>query len=725
MSKYSYSNSNYPIHALLRPPVEMYSAFISAVAACLLAFFPMLMMTTPQMAYAAALCLELFSIYRSMQGYQIINYQKNLKRLPYYSIESKDIPISHKKLFLGKGFRWTSEHTQRLYDCKKLENLKYSQMGRWYRRARKLEINWENKTGIKKQIVGFISSQHFLNPVKPLPPVGGSPLLHGIEPNEEDVWMNLSERVGHMITLGTTRVGKTRFLEILATQDIRRGDAVIVFDPKGDGDLLRRIYAESVACGREKDLLIFHLGHPESSARYNPIGSFARITEVANRVSNQLPGTGESAAFKEFAWRFVNIIAKTLVELGRKVDYRKIQRYILNVDPLVEDYCNKWLTKIRPNWSRDVDEIAATIKPNDLIPHLRSRSFRIIAINKYIEREKLFDSVADGLFSAFNYDKTYFDKITASLLPLIEKLTTGQTAELLSPDYFDLDEKRPIFDWMQVIKGKKIVYIGLDAMSDATVATAVGSSMFSDLCSVAGQLYKFGIENKDQKLQHKIAVYADEFNEIANDDVTTVLNKGGGAGFQMTLFTQTWSDVEVRLGTAAKAGQVGGNLNTIVSLRVLDDVTAKYLTNKLPQKVSVYDLLEVSSVTDSPDIGGNADFTSSNEDRIVRNEIPMLTPNDLLQLPKGQAFILIEGGQLYKIRIPLTKELPAEIPETIEAMVRSMQADYKLEMINKEWWKAEITKIGSVEELTAEQKTKETEETRKTEEEEAVDEEAT
>ena len=45
--------------------------------------------------------------------------------------------------------------------------------------------------------------------------------------------MDIGERVGHTLVLGTTRVGKTRLAEILITQDIRRGDVVIVFDPKG------------------------------------------------------------------------------------------------------------------------------------------------------------------------------------------------------------------------------------------------------------------------------------------------------------------------------------------------------------------------------------------------------------------------------------------------------------------------------------------------------------
>jgi hypothetical protein len=65
------------------------------------------------------------------------------------------------------------------------------------------------------------------------------------------------------------------------------------------------------------------------------------------------------------------------------------------------------------------------------------------------------------------YDKTYFDKIVASLLPLLEKLTTGTLAALLAPDYHDLDDARPILDWQQAIRQKAVVYVGLDALSDA------------------------------------------------------------------------------------------------------------------------------------------------------------------------------------------------------------------------------------------------------------------
>lgn len=669
----------YPVENLLRPPLEWWSASTSMMMALLLlSARPEKFLLTPMLVKYLVIALLLFGGLRFWQGYCVMRYQRYLKRLPWYSISSQRIPVSHKKLFLGKGFRWQIRHTQRLYYCQQPDAQIYLRSNWFYRLARHCEVAWEDQPRFKK-IVKWLSHPGILNPVRPLPLVGGNSALHGIEPNETKVWMNLSERVGHTLVLGTTRVGKTRLLELLVTQDIRRGDVTIVFDPKGDSDLLRRICFEAKACGRENDVVIFHLGFPEVSARYNPVGSFARVTEVANRLANQLPGSGESAAFKEFGWRFVNIIAKALVALGRKPDYQQIQRYILNIDQLLLDYCQWWLPQVDPHWQSIVEKVEKAIDERQLPIHLRTRSRYLVAIVNYIQQSQFFDPVANGLCSAFNYDKTYFDKITASLLPLIEKLTTGKTAALISPDYFDLNDERPIFDWLQVVRSKKIVYVGLDALSDATVAAAVGNSMFADLCSVSGQLYKYGVEGglahtAEKKIYHLACVHSDEFNELIGDEFIPLLNKGGGSGIQMTAYTQTWSDVEARLGNKAKAGQVGGNFNTLICLRVLEEATAQILTNKLPQRVSVPVIHPASSVNDMSHVGCDTDFSSHNEDRIMTVDVPMLTTGDLIQMPKGQAFCLLEGGQLWKIRIPLPENDMQGIPDSVERIVEMMHS---------------------------------------------------
>jgi hypothetical protein len=141
-----------------------------------------------------------------------------------------------------------------------------------------------------------------------------------------------------------------------------------------------------------------------------------------------------------------------------------------------------------------------------------------------------------------------------------------------------------------------------------------------------------------------ISMHADEFNELIGEEFVPLLNKAGGAGFQVTAYTQTWSDVEAKIGSRAKAGQVAGYFNTMIMLRVKELATAEMLTDQLP-RVEVFTLIDVSGVNDSSDPLSGIDFQSRNEDRISVSELPMLTPAELVALPKGQAFALLEGGQ--------------------------------------------------------------------------------
>ncbi|OBX34900.1 hypothetical protein A8U91_03963 [Halomonas elongata] len=162
--------------------------------------------------------------------------------------------------------------------------------------------------------------------------------------------------------------------------------------------------------------------------------------------------------------------------------------------------------------------------------NLQGRHKRVVAIVEYLQGPDVTvsDSVLEGLLSAVRYDKTYFDKIVASLLPLLEKLTSGQIAELLSPDYHDLEDERPIFDWQQIVRKRGIVYIGLDALSDFEVAQAVGNSMFADLVSVAGHIYKHGVDDGmpgTASGKVPINLHCDEFNELMGDEFIPLINK--------------------------------------------------------------------------------------------------------------------------------------------------------------------------------------------------------
>lgn len=625
---------NHPVEALLRPAHEGRSAVASALAASAVVLAPDVFLIEPPWHLVLGGGLFGLAVWRGRSAWQTLAYRLRLRRLRRFEMASDHIPWSTDRLYLGRGFRWDQRHTQRLLEAR-LPTNRHLIEGGWLQHMAR---------------VARLGSSQADAPAG----LGGDPALHGVEPQEQDLWMDLSERVGHTLVLGTTRVGKTRLAELLITQDIRRGEVVIVFDPKGDADLLRRVYAEAERAGRSDAFFMFHLGHPEISARYNPVGSFSRITEVATRIAGQLPSEGQSAAFKEFVWRFVNVMARALVALGRAPDYAEINRHASNIEPLLIDYYEHWLDRepAAAGWRETLQSFALDKKSLD--KGLQSRGMRAVSLVEYARRRKLYDPIAHALASTLNYEKSHFDKLVASLLPLLEKLTTGRAASLLSPAGDDSGDWRPVFDWNTVINIGGIVYIGLDALSDYEVAAAVGNSMFADLTSVAGNLYKYGPGRglPGEVPARRIAIHADEFNELIGDEFIPLLNKAGGAGFQVTAYTQTWSDVEARIGSRAKAGQIAGNFNTLVMLRVKEMATAELLTRQLSE-VQVLSTIASSSTSDTNDPGAFTDFASRSEDRISAQSVAMLEPADLVQLPKGQGFALIHGGQLVKLRVPL------------------------------------------------------------------------
>ncbi|MCF4991988.1 type IV conjugative transfer system coupling protein TraD [Pseudomonas gessardii] len=681
--------SSYTIESLLRPAVELYTVCVCVAAALLCIFAPWAFALTPLFGVIAAIGFLGLGFVRLKQVLVVLRYRRNIRRLPHYTMTSKDIPVSNERLFIGKGFRWTQKHTQRLMDTYLPKYAEYVEPTSIYTSARRVEERLEFAPFPIKLLTKATSWNVAINPARPLPPVGGLPRLHGIEPSEGDVSLPLGERVGHSLVLGTTRVGKTRLAELFITQDIRRirkkdREVVIVFDPKGDADLLKRMYIECKRAGRLDEFYVFHLGWPDHSARYNAVGRFGRISEVATRIAGQLSGEGNSAAFREFAWRFVNIIARALVALGRRPDYEQILKHVTNIDALFIEYAQKYFSEHDPKAWQSIVEVEGKIDRKNLSFAMKDRPLRVIALDMYLTQKRISDPVMEGLRSAVRYDKTYFDKIVASLLPLLEKLTTGRIAELLSPDYMDLEDPRPIFDWMQVIRKRAVVYVGLDALSDTEVAAAVGNSMFSDLVSVAGHIYKFGIDDGlpgASGTKVAINVHADEFNELMGDEFIPMINKGGGAGMQVTAYTQTMSDIEAKIGNRAKAGQVIGNFNNLFMLRVRETATAELLTNQLP-KVQVFTSTPASSANDA--INGKAAFTSNTHDQIQSVSVPMIEPAHVVALPKGQCFALIEGGNLWKIRMPLPASDPDEVmPKDLQALVEGMR---KGSGTSSDWW---------------------------------------
>ncbi|MCB1713517.1 MAG: conjugative transfer system coupling protein TraD [Candidatus Competibacteraceae bacterium] len=638
---------NYPIEALLRPPVEWSSSLAAASLAALALRGPDVLLMTRPVAWGVAGALGALALVRFWQGIQVLRYQRGLCRARRYTLAVRKLQADSQGLFLGRGFRWTARHTQRLWDATRAHNRRYvEQRGR----ARR-------------------------DPLSGLPALHGVGLLEG----EQRIVLPAAERQGHVFYVGTTGVGKTRAAEVAIIQDIRSGEPVICMDPKGDPDLFRRMHFEAHRAGRP--FYFFHLGYPDHSARYNPIGRFSRITEVATRIANQLPSEGNSEAFRQFAWLFTHVIARALVALGEKPDYRKTLQHMNHIESLLVRYFEHWFDQQNlPDWRNQLGDHGASGVKVDMPRHLKGRDPRALELVRYYKAHDLYDPVADGLRRAFEYEKTFFDKISVAVQPLLEKLLSGRVGELINPDYSDLDDPRPVLDWQSVIRARAVVYCGFDALTDPEVAGVVGQSMIADLVAFAGELYKHGLGSNlaNPEAIPETRLHLDEFSELVRGpEIIQALNKGRGAGLRFSVYTQTLADIAAGLGNRERAQQVVGNVsNTIVMLRVADLDTAELLSDRLGQ-VEVNMLMLVSGATDSSTPDSPIDFTSTTQERISSQTTTLLEPGYLMQLPRGHAFVLMAGGQLYKVQFPELIDPPRHLPSDLDAIARDMTRRYR------------------------------------------------
>lgn len=660
--------SDYPLENLLREPTEIYTS-VTCLSLSLLAITkPHLFLLTQSMGYYAGFSLSVLGIYRGIQALRIKRFHYRLINMPYYALTTTQIPISKQWLFLGRGFRWFPHHTQRLHQIKQIKNERFMQRGKCYQAVRAYCQNHEYSS-----LTRFCNRQSKLNPFKPDPPVGGSPYLHGLGNKDIPIFIPQEVRVGHTFVVGTTRVGKTRLASILINQDIRNGDAVIVVDPKGDLELIRDMYSACNVAGRLDDFRIVHLGFPELSAHYNPLKNYDQVSEVATRITDAIAAEGEGKQFAAFAWKYVNIVAICLEEMKQAITYKSIAFYISRLDQLLMAYADSIMPKHDPSYHKQIEVILSNneernnrrnknTEPMDrskaVIEYLKNHITKTITAGNV---ESLHDQVLIDLFDAATMDKHYYDKITASVGPVLSEINKSNASSI-----FSFNKSPHEIELMDAIKQKKVIYIGLDSLTNPNIAQAVGKAFLSDLVSTAGKIYK------ESNANYRLNLHCDELSEIIQDSFVKILNKAGGAGFQVTAYAQTIQDMEVALGSKAKAEVTEGNLNTLIMLRVKNEETANLLVKVLPQ-VGVVGHTQVSMVNDSPHGEDSVYFNTTNEDRVQTTSVPMIDVNDIISLPKGQAFVLVNGGELYKVRIPLplkNKFMPHDLKTIIREINR-------------------------------------------------------
>ena len=163
------------IEVLLRPAVELYTVAVCALAAFLCLSAPWSLALTPAWGRGSALVFLGFGAIRLKDAWVILRYRRNIRRLPRYVMRSRAVPVSRERLFIGRGFLWEQKHTQRLVQTYRPEFRRYVEPPALYRLARRMEERLEFAPFPFTLLARALAWDTPLNPVRPLPPVGGLP----------------------------------------------------------------------------------------------------------------------------------------------------------------------------------------------------------------------------------------------------------------------------------------------------------------------------------------------------------------------------------------------------------------------------------------------------------------------------------------------------------------------------------------------------------------------
>lgn len=523
------------------------------------------------------------------------------------------------KLWMGYGFEWAPEHTQRVAEIRR-RNVRTVMPPEWFLKLKKIRSLDDTK---------------------------GAPWIHGVEPDEKNIYVPLEALEGHVLVFGTTGSGKTRLLETVVSQAIERHEVVVIIDPKGDKELRDIARQACIRSGRGDLFSQFHPAFPSTSVRIDPLKNWGRSTELASRISALMVSED---AFQAFAWKAINTVADGLIFVDKAPTLMTLRKFIEGgPDPLMERVLKEFFSRHIPRWETLVMPFVEAARkdksPRKLSAAATPELLAYINFYRFEVPENLKATVIDSLLSMVEHSRDHLAKILASLLPLLVMLTAGELGPLLSPDADDINDPRPLLDTKKLATGGHVLYLGLDSLSDGTVGSAIGSIILSDLAAVAGDIYNYG-EGKPKKIQ----LIVDEAAETVNGPLIQILNKGRGAGFVTWLLTQTLPDFIARMGSEPKARQMLGNCNNLIALRTKDRQTQEFICETFGT-VDIQTLSRAQTIGTRTDDGG-MHFTGSAGENLTNTSVDLFPPELLGMLPDLHYIASVAGGRIIKGRLP-------------------------------------------------------------------------
>lgn len=590
-----------------------------------------------------------FALWRSTAAYSLAKKKLALigKPIRYLTTSAllNAMPAIGNNLWLGWGYRWEPRHTRRAAEVLKRD------IADIYPKQWVLRMLGEKRTPKNERGVQWI---------------------HGLEPVEKEVLLPFDAMKGHCAVIATTGSIKTKLVSLIMPQLAARGDTVIVIDPKGDSELREICRAAAVASGDPERFLMMHPAFASQSTRMDLLKNWDRVSQVASRVSLVL-SSQEDSTFKDFCWNAVHRITNGMKYVGRRVSIATLKNSMESrgsVERLTEEALTKFFRDQAFHLSDRVKEEIAKQgfgqKPGKAKSSLvlETGSVELTAMIQVFNKD-LAESESEarkngglakpeelkGLIAILEASKEWFAKMVVSITPMLTKLSTDDLRGLLSPDYEDINDKRPIMDMLKIVQGRHILYIGTDTLADPSVGHALAAMSLADLSAVGAELYNHGIEGDDGS-PRRIHVFVDEWGDAMCEPLIQQANKGRGAGIFIWALGQTLSDLTDALGGSQdKALRFMGNMNNLIVGATGDPATQKMISEKLG--MTSIETRSSSQSTGSKTEDTGLEFSANRGETISERQTELFPPSLLPGMPDLQYIALLNRSEVIKGCIPV------------------------------------------------------------------------
>lgn len=313
------------------------------------------------------------------------------------------------------------------------------------------------------------------------------------------------DRRRHVYIIGKSGMGKTKLLENLINNDIKRGEGVALMDPHGDyySDVINKIPEERI-----KDVVLFDPSDVGNPIAFNPMEVFD--PNFKNQIASGVVGT-----FKKIfgdSW-------------GPRLEY------ILNYTVL-----------------------ALLDTPDTTLLGI----VRVLTDKTY--RKKIVDNIQDPVVKKFWTTEfaSYNEKFaTEAIAPILNKVGQFVANSLIRNV---VGQPKSSFNLRQLMDEKKIILINLSTGKvGETNAALLGSLMITAI-----QLAAMSRADVSEEERPDFYLYVDEFQNFATESFKTILSEARKYRLNLIMANQYISQME---DTGVKDA-IFGNVGTIITFRV-------------------------------------------------------------------------------------------------------------------------------------------------------------